>query len=133
MHFLPMHLSLKSPNYILHFALCVCVVVCIFCPYIFYLCKSIFLNFLSCILHYVYTFVSMCTLCMFIFVHFVQHSTKSLKFLFWILGATYVWRSIIGDLRFFTFSPKYSCTGGEKYSANIVKLQFFLLTSTLKT
>jgi hypothetical protein len=58
-------------------------------------------------------------------IHFILHFIESLQFLFWTLGITYVWRFIIRDLRFFTFSLKNICTGGEKYQMNIINLQLF--------
>jgi len=61
--------SLQITFYILHFVFVQ--YVCTFCPYIFYLCRSIFLNFLSCILHYVYASISLCTMS----IHFVIHFT----------------------------------------------------------
>jgi hypothetical protein len=59
-----------------------------------------------------------------LFVHFVLHFIESLQFMFWTLGVIYVWKFIIEDLKFFTFSLKNSCMGGEKYQMNIIKLQF---------
>lgn len=115
--FFSMHLSLKSLNYILHFTFYI-LCLCIFCLYIFCLWRSIFLNSMTT---FYIVFVHVCV--HIVFVHFVLHFIESLQFLFWVLGVTYVWRFIIGDLKFFTFSLKNSCMGGLKYHTNIIKLQ----------
>jgi hypothetical protein len=114
------HLSFKSPNYIyiLHFVFVHNVYTCCFCN--FCLCRSIFLNFLNCILHYVYACV-WCTLCLFN-LFYILHNLCNFYF---ELCVIYVWRSVIRDLRFFTFSPKTSCIGGETCQTNIIKLQLF--------
>jgi hypothetical protein len=94
--------------------------VCIFCLYVFYLCtffiKKLRLHFTLCLC------MCVCANCVCSFCFTLY---RSLQFLFWALGVTYVWRFIIRDLKFFTFSLKNSCMGGEKYQTNIIKLQLF--------
>jgi hypothetical protein len=144
MHFLSLQIYLfNSLSYILH---CVCAffvyasisqvfklhfafyILCLCTMYAFFVCIHLF--FLILWLHF-----TLC-LCMCVCAHCVYSFCYTLYRIFasFVLNLrcfTYVWRFIIGDLKFFTFSLKNSCMGGEKYQTNIIKLQFFFLTLTL--
>lgn len=96
--------------------------VCIFCLYIFYLCRFIFLI--------LWLHSTLC-LCMCLCARRVCSFCSTLYRFFAISIYSFgcylcVRRFIIGNLKIFTFSLKNSCTSGKKYQTNIIKLELFV-------